>query len=108
MDDGGGTPYHMTPQQYAKFYEHTVTAIRRADSKARVGGPALAYYTSPILPALLSFCDKNNGPLDFVSWHGYQSDPRWYRKSIDYVHEQTHEPVHEILPGSRFFCQAAF
>ena len=88
LDDGGGTPYHMTPQQYTRFYEHTVTAIRRADSEARVGGAGLAYYTSPILPALLSFCDKNNVPLDFVSWHGYQSDPRWYRKSIDYVHEQ--------------------
>ncbi len=88
LDDGGGTPYHMTPQQYTRFYEHTVTAIRRADSEARVGGAGLAYYTSPILPALLYFCHKNNVPLDFVSWHGYQSDPRWYRKSIDYVHEQ--------------------
>lgn len=85
---GGGTPYHMTPAQYTRYYERTVAAIRRADPRARVGGPAQTTYKSAIIPALLAFCDKNNIPLDFVSWHGYNNDPQWFRKSIDGIQEQ--------------------
>jgi xylan 1,4-beta-xylosidase len=85
---GGGTPYHMTPAQYTRFYEHTVAAIRRADPKARVGGPAQGDFTAAIIPALLPFCDKNKIPLDFVSWHGYHNDPQWFRQTIDSMHEQ--------------------
>jgi hypothetical protein len=88
MESGGGTPYHMTPAQYTRFYEHTVRAIREADATARVGGPALAYFTSPILPALLAFSAQNHLPLDFVSWHGYQEDPQWYRKSLEAIRAQ--------------------
>ncbi len=88
LQDGGGTPYHMTPDQYTRFYAHTVAAIRRADPQARVGGPALANYKETIIPALLAFCDKNKVPLDFLSWHGYHSNPQWFRKSIDDIHDQ--------------------
>ncbi len=87
MPSGGGSPYHMTPAQYTRFYEHTVAAIRRADPQARVGGPAQARYTSDLIPALVSFCDKNKIPLDFLSWHGYNSDPHWYRMTIDTFRE---------------------
>ena len=86
LQSGGGTPYHMTPEQYTRFYEHTVTAIRRADPKARVGGPGQAFISAPLIPALLEFCDKNTIPLDFISWHGYQNDPQWFRHSIDSMH----------------------
>jgi xylan 1,4-beta-xylosidase len=88
IESGGGTPYHMTPGQYTAYYEHTVAAIRRADPQARVGGPAQAYFTADLIPALLAFCAKNKIPLDFVSWHGYHSDPQWFRKTIDSMHEQ--------------------
>jgi len=86
LQSGGGTPYHMTPAQYTRFYAHTIAAIRRADPKARVGGLGQAIFSAPILPALLEFCDKNKLPLDFVSWHGYHNDPQWYRQSIDSMH----------------------
>jgi xylan 1,4-beta-xylosidase len=88
IKSGGGTPYHMTPAQYTLFYEHTVAAIRRADPQARVGGPAQAYFTADLIPALLAFCAKTKVPLDFVSWHGYHNDPQWFRKTIDSMHEQ--------------------
>ena len=88
LQSGGGSPYHMTPAQYTLFYRHTVTAIRRADPEARVGGPAQADYTAAIIPALLAFCDKNKIPLDFVSWHGYNNDPQWFRKSIEQIDDQ--------------------
>ena len=41
---------------------------------------------SPILPALLNFCDTNKVPLHFVAWHIYDSNPRDVRDTIDYVH----------------------
>jgi hypothetical protein len=88
IKSGGGTPYHMTPAQYTLFYQHTVAAIRRADPQARVGGPAQAYFTADLIPALLAFCAKTKVPLDFVSWHGYHNDPQWFRKTIDSMHEQ--------------------
>jgi hypothetical protein len=47
----------------------------------------LANWQSPILPALLEFCDTNHTPLDFISWHVYNSDPEVIRDSIDKVHE---------------------
>jgi len=82
---GGGCPYKFTPESYSTYYQHTVQAIRRADPNARVGGPALARHTSPILPALLSHCDQKRTPLDFVSWHNYNSDPETFTESITYI-----------------------
>ncbi|MEN6533004.1 MAG: hypothetical protein ABFD89_05035 [Bryobacteraceae bacterium] len=79
---GGGTPYHFTPENYPRFYQRTIAAVLRADPEARVGGPALAGWGSPILPAFLSFCDSEKVPLHFVSWHGYSDDPAWFRDSI--------------------------
>ena len=87
IGENGGCPYLFTPENYTRYYQHTVAAIRRADPTAKVGGPALANSRSPILPALLAFAEKSNVPLDFVSWHIYNSDPKRVRATIDYVHE---------------------
>src|SRR6266850_1924639 len=76
IGEDGGCPYRFKPDSYVRYYQHTVSAILRADPDARVGGPALAYYRSPILPALLDACDTNNLPLHFVSWHIYNSNPK--------------------------------
>ena len=56
IGENGGCPYLFTPENYTRYYQHTVAAVLRADPEARVGGPALAYSGSPILPALLAFC----------------------------------------------------
>lgn len=79
---GGGTPYNFSPETYNRFYRHTAEAVLRADPTARVGGPALAGWDSEILPSLLEFCSRNKIPLHFVSWHGYENDPGWFKKSI--------------------------
>jgi len=85
IGESGGCPYLFTPENYRRYYARTVAAILRADPEARVGGPALANYKSPILPSLLEFCEKEKAPLHFVSWHTYQSDPIKIRASIDEV-----------------------
>jgi len=87
IGEDGGCPYRFKPESYVRYYKHTVDAILRADPEARVGGPALANVRSPILPALLEFCEKQKVPLHFVSWHIYSSSPQQIRGTIDYVNE---------------------
>jgi hypothetical protein len=85
IGESGGCPYRFKPDSYCRYYQHTVAAILRADPNARVGGPALAWWGSPILPALLDFTSKEKVPLHFVSWHIYSSDPKAIRGTIDGV-----------------------
>jgi hypothetical protein len=85
IGEDGGCPYRFKPDNYVRYYQHTVAAILRADPRARVGGPALASSRSPILPALLDFCSTHSAPLHFVSWHVYSSEPKAVRNTIDYV-----------------------
>ena len=87
IGEDGGCPYRFTPQNYLPYYRHTAEAILRADPDARVGGPALANYRSPILPALLDFAAAGKAPLHFVSWHIYNSEPSKVRQTIDVVHQ---------------------
>jgi hypothetical protein len=85
IGEDGGSPYFFVAENYPRYYQHTVAAILRADPQARVGGPALASWTSPILPALLAFCDREKVPLSFVSWHIYNSDPKAVEATIKSV-----------------------
>jgi hypothetical protein len=81
----GGSPYRFTSENYVRYYRHTVAAVLRADPTARVGGPALSDWRSPLLPALIAFCDKEKVPLNFVSWHIYNSDPKAIQDTIEGV-----------------------
>jgi len=85
MGEDGGCPYRFRPDNYTTYYQHTAAAVLKADPSARVGGPALANWKSPIFPALLDFCSKNKLPLHFVSWHGYTNDPQNLRRTIEGV-----------------------
>jgi xylan 1,4-beta-xylosidase len=73
--------WHGTVDEYCKFYDYTVAAVRRALSGARVGGPAS---TGPaneraanFLRNFLEHCangqnyatGKKGAPLDFISFH---------------------------------------
>ena len=82
IGESGGSPYKFTPDEYTQFYSHTADAILRADPQAKVGGPALANYHSPIGTALIKYCGAGKAPLSFFSWHIYNSHPDVYVKSI--------------------------
>jgi len=88
IGESGGSPYHFTPENYVRYYEHTVAAILRADPEAHVGGPAIANYKSALLPALLEAADSKKIPLSFISWHIYNSDPKAVEATIGYEKEQ--------------------
>lgn len=85
IGEDGGCPLRFKPDNYVNYYKRTAEAVLKADPQARVGGPALANWRSPILPALLEFCAKGNAPLHFVSWHIYSSRPEQIRGTIDGV-----------------------
>jgi hypothetical protein len=85
IGESGGSPYRFTPENYVRYYRHTVAPILKADPTAHVGGPALADSKSPILPAFLSAADRDRLPLSFVSWHIYNSDPKAVQDTIEYV-----------------------
>ncbi len=75
-------------EAYCKLYRATAHGVRRADPNARVGGPALA--SGPMerskdcghcsngrgfARGLMQWCQEEQLPLDFVSWHEYFQSP---------------------------------
>jgi hypothetical protein len=85
IGERGGCPSRFNAENYCRYYEHTVRAILRADPSAKVGGPAVASYRSPILRALIARAAQDHIPLHFVSWHVYNRDPLEIRKTIEAV-----------------------
>ncbi|HLH36080.1 MAG TPA: hypothetical protein VKX41_15525 [Alloacidobacterium sp.] len=85
IGESGGCPYRFTPENYTTYYRHTSEAVLRADPTAHVGGPAVANWKSPILPALIAYADEEKARLDFVSWHIYDSDPKAVEATVDGV-----------------------
>ena len=63
-------------EDYFLLYEHTARAVKSAGKNLKVGGPATA--NNEWIPDLISYCEKNSVPLDFISTHHYPSDdPNW-------------------------------
>ena len=57
---------------YYKLYDVTATAIRKVNSRLRVGGPATAQ--AAWVRDFIEHCAKNDVPIDFVSTHVYAND----------------------------------
>ena len=82
-----------TIADYLDLYHATAQAVKRADESAWVGGPAMASFTYGLpkfyrfndeswITALIVYAQRNNLPLDFVSWHFYSQLPWTYRDKI--------------------------
>jgi xylan 1,4-beta-xylosidase len=55
--------------EYFKLYEHTAKAIKSVSTNYVVGGPAGA---GPVwTKELIEFCQTNDLPIDFISFHAY-------------------------------------
>ncbi len=78
IGEQGGCPYLIQgPEDYIEFYIAVVKAIRAACPKAKVGGPAACVLDHNPMPRLIQFCRETGTPLDFVSFHYYNDDPKW-------------------------------
>ncbi|MDR3276500.1 MAG: hypothetical protein LBT11_04730 [Treponema sp.] len=72
---GPGSPlgfWAADQAEYFKLYKTTAQALKQADPLLRVGGPATS--NNAWIPEFISFCRKNNAPLDFISTHQYPTD----------------------------------
>jgi xylan 1,4-beta-xylosidase len=69
IDFWTGQPKQAT---YFELYDHAARAIKRADSRLRVGGPATAQ--AAWAGAMIEHCVRGGVPLDFVSTHVYAND----------------------------------
>lgn len=84
IGEPGGVPFKFpTLQSQLVYYQHTSSAIRRADPDAKVGGPAPANSDSPQIDALIAAAGEGKVPLDILSFHGYSNDPERYRRLIE-------------------------
>jgi hypothetical protein len=63
-------------QEYYQLYAATARAIEAYDPALKVGGPALADDDHEnFVRGFLAYCQANQAPLDFFSWHSYSTDP---------------------------------
>lgn len=62
-------PQTNSMEAYFQLYEHTSKAIHSVNKHYVIGGPAGA---GPVwTKQLIDFCESNNLPLDFISFHAY-------------------------------------
>ena len=69
IDFWAGEPKQAT---YWELYDHAARAIKRVNSRLRVGGPATAQ--AAWVDVFIEHCASNKVPLDFVSTHVYGND----------------------------------
>lgn len=86
IGEEGGCPFLLpTAEDNYEFYKMLLKPIFEAFPEAKVGGPAMAYFSNPIMKGFIELCHKNNTPLDFVSWHSYTDDPKTFVERIETV-----------------------
>lgn len=62
-------------EEYFKLYEVSSNAVKKCDSRIRVGGPAICGIDDERwLKCFLDYCSKNKVPLDFVTRHAYATE----------------------------------
>jgi hypothetical protein len=66
-----------TPQEFFSLYGEIARAVKQADRRALVGGPAISRPNdtdNPYFDDFLKYVRANKLPLDFYSWHWYATD----------------------------------
>lgn len=90
LDFWAGEPKEQT---YFKLYDSTARALKRVDTRLRVGGPATAQ--AVWVDRFIQHVVEKNVPVDFVSSHVYAND-----LSEDVF------GTHEKIPRTEFVCRA--
>lgn len=107
LDFWGGTPKQ---ESYWELYDHTAVAIKKVNTRLRVGGPATAQ--AAWVDAMIRHCVEKKIPLDYVSTHVYANDtaqdifgtqediPRdkMVCRAVDKVHQQIKSSAKPDLP----------
>jgi hypothetical protein len=84
IGEPGGVPNKFpTVESYLEYYQHTASAIHRADPDAKVGGPAPANADSPQIDALIAAAGEGKVPLDVLVFHGYNNQPEAFQRMVE-------------------------
>jgi len=81
--------WHGSMDEYLLLYKHAAAGLLRANAKARIGGPAVAFFNAgigkrgqPLLPAFVRYCANTplpglapRLPIDILAWHTFDSVP---------------------------------
>lgn len=93
-------------------YAAIATAMKADDPTLKVGGPSLAQAQAHAdfdwLARFLSLCRQRNLPLDFCSWHSYDSTPYSPRQRSDEVKRLLHEHGYSQLEVTRLLPIQSF
>lgn len=66
---------HADMQEYFKLFEYTFLAIKKLDSRFRVGGPAICGVDDENwIRSFMTFCKEKNIAVDFVTRHHYTTE----------------------------------
>ena len=85
-----------TDEQFKQLYGDTAKQIKSRWPDLKVGGPGLAnagrikkgkFVPSKYALGFLNYCQTNQVPLDFFSWHRYTKDPSEYALLVRGVRE---------------------
>ena len=90
LDFWAGSPREAT---YYELYDRAARAIKRVNSRLRVGGPATAQ--AAWVDRFLAHCKEKNVPVDFASTHVYGND-----RAEDVF------GTHENISRTRMVCRA--
>jgi len=60
--------------EFFRFYETAAKHLKGEFPNLKIGGPALAG-VQPWADRFMGYCKTNSVPLDFFSWHSYESKP---------------------------------
>lgn len=89
-------------EEYFKLYEISSKAVKKCDSRIRVGGPAICGVDDERwLTCFLEHCSKNNIPLDIVTRHAYATEAPDSNGHYAYQKLRTPEVFIEELKQSR-------
>jgi xylan 1,4-beta-xylosidase len=84
-----------TMEEYFKLYDVSAAAVKKADPRIQVGGPAICgVETEKWLTAFFEHCLRNHTPLDFVTRHCYTANLPTQRGQ--YFHHTMNEPTYMI------------
>ena len=83
--DLGPQMWSGTAEEYFELYRVTATAIRRAHPGVKVGGPGAAHAQGDLVQRFVAFCEQEELPLDFLSWHAYRDAVASVTTDADFV-----------------------
>lgn len=84
-----------TMEEYFKLYAYSAEAVKRADPRIQVGGPAICgVEPEKWLRAFFEHCIEHNLPLDFITRHCYDATPARVRGQ--YVYHSMNGPAKMI------------